>query len=546
MSQDLRGSVKTMALASAPPHGVLGAVIKRSFDFVVALIGLVALSPLFGLIAVLIKRDSPGPVFYWGPRIGWHGVVFHMLKFSTMYEIERSYRGPRVTCKDDDRITRVGKWLRGSKLNELPQLWNVLIGEMSIVGPRPEDPTISKTWPVDVAQELLSVRPGITSPASILYRDEESMLRAGQVMRKYLHELSPDKMRLDQLYVQYQSFWLDLDVIFWTAALLLLRLKTYSPPEKLLFAGPITRLFLRYINWFVWDLAVALAATVLAGTMEALLTPLRVSVPALLGMAFGYCVLFSIVGLMFKTNLIKWPKATAWQWANLWGTWFAVTALVLGIHRQLGASDLRSYEMILLAGLISMAGFTFGRSRERLVGSLRSRLQVRRRNGGAPRTRVLIVGSGRTAEHIAWLMDHPTYSAKFEVAGFIDDDLLSQGMKIYGSRVIGQIKDIPQLLAEHEIKLIVLADTRMAECICQQFAELTAGGTARMVMVPDIFGALAGLDCTSMRKEAGKLNDFRWLIQRPERQRRAWRAEVIASKAKSVARKSRAAGTLDK
>ena len=84
------------------------------------------------------------------------------------------------------------------RLNEFPQLWNVLIGEMSLVGPRPEDPEISKTWPAKAARELLSVRPGVTSPASILYRDEENMLPAGDVMRKYLHELSPDKMRLDQ------------------------------------------------------------------------------------------------------------------------------------------------------------------------------------------------------------------------------------------------------------------------------------------------------------------------------------------------------------
>src|SRR5512135_2304417 len=192
---------------------VLSGMFKRAFDFVAALIGLILLSPVFALIAMLIKRDSPGPVFYWGPRIGRHGVIFNMLKFRTMYEDPRSYQGPRVTCKQDGRITPLGRWLRDTKLNELPQLWNVLVGDMSLVGPRPEDPSIGKTWPINIARDILQVRPGITSPASVLYRDEENMLPAAEVMRRYLHELSPDKMRLDQLYVRYRSFWLDLDII---------------------------------------------------------------------------------------------------------------------------------------------------------------------------------------------------------------------------------------------------------------------------------------------------------------------------------------------
>ncbi len=96
------------------------------------------------------------------------GKGFGILKFRTMYERAESYAGPRVTGKQDRRITPLGQWLRNTKLNELPQLWNVLIGEMSLVGPRPEDPEIVKTWPADARKEILSVRPGITSPASIL------------------------------------------------------------------------------------------------------------------------------------------------------------------------------------------------------------------------------------------------------------------------------------------------------------------------------------------------------------------------------------------
>ena len=231
---------------------------KRAFDFVAALIGLILLSPAFALIAILIKRDSPGPVFYWGARIGRHGSIFRMLKFRTMYEDPKSYQGARVTCKDDDRVTPLGRWLRGTKLNELPQLWNVLIGEMSLVGPRPEDPSIGKTWPINIAREILQVRPGITSPASVVYRDEEKILGAQEVMRKYLHDLTPDKLRLDQLYVHYRSFWLDIDVILWTFLLLLPKIRTYSLPEQHLFVGPVSKLIQRYVGWFLWDFVVVL------------------------------------------------------------------------------------------------------------------------------------------------------------------------------------------------------------------------------------------------------------------------------------------------
>src|SRR5574341_1928576 len=146
------------------------------FDLCAAFLGLLILFPVFGLLAFLIKRESPGPVFYRGPRMGRDGKVFGMLKFRTMYERPASYEGPPVTAQDDGRITPLGKWLRDTKLNELPQLWNVLIGEMSLVGPRPEDPEVAATWPEAARREILSMRPGITSPASGLYRDEEKML----------------------------------------------------------------------------------------------------------------------------------------------------------------------------------------------------------------------------------------------------------------------------------------------------------------------------------------------------------------------------------
>jgi lipopolysaccharide/colanic/teichoic acid biosynthesis glycosyltransferase len=159
-----------------------------------------------------------------------------------------------VTCKDDSRITPFGCWLRETKLNELPQLWNVLIGEMSLVGPRPEDPEIAKGWPEDSRREILSVKPGITSPASILYHDEEALLSAADVIGDYCKNILPDKMRLDRLYVRNHSFSSDLDTIFWTAVILIPRMAKARIPEGYLFAGPISRLVHRYISgsWQIW------------------------------------------------------------------------------------------------------------------------------------------------------------------------------------------------------------------------------------------------------------------------------------------------------
>ncbi len=119
-------------------------LIKRTVDAVISAIVLLLLAPVFGLVVLAIRRDTPGPAFYRGPRMGRYGKTFHMLKFRTMYERLESYQGPRVTAQDDPRVTRLGHWLRETKLNELPQFWNVLKGEMSLVGPRPETPILRR------------------------------------------------------------------------------------------------------------------------------------------------------------------------------------------------------------------------------------------------------------------------------------------------------------------------------------------------------------------------------------------------------------------
>src|SRR5437773_11394427 len=168
---------------------------KRSFDLIFSLLGLIVLAPVFAAVAVAIKIESAGPVFYRGVRAGRYGKAFRIFKFRTMV-MNAEALGSASTPEDDQRITQVGRFLRKLKLDELPQLLNVLRGEMSLVGPRPQVP-----WAVNLYSDgeraLLAVRPGMTDYASILFRDEGALLKgADDTDRTYLERIAPEEMRL--------------------------------------------------------------------------------------------------------------------------------------------------------------------------------------------------------------------------------------------------------------------------------------------------------------------------------------------------------------
>jgi lipopolysaccharide/colanic/teichoic acid biosynthesis glycosyltransferase len=190
---------------------------KRALDLLLATVGLVVLALPFALIAAWVRIDSPGPALYRQVRVGRHGNPFRLLKFRTMVA-DADRRGPSVTTGGDERITRAGRFLRAWKLDELPQLVNVLRGEMSIVGPRPEVPEYVARYSDQDRAEVLSVRPGMTDAASIEFRREESLL-AGRpdAVAYYLETIMPEKLRLYREYVRGRSFWLDLKLIARTA-----------------------------------------------------------------------------------------------------------------------------------------------------------------------------------------------------------------------------------------------------------------------------------------------------------------------------------------
>lgn len=185
---------------------------KRIFDLSVSIISLLILFPLFLIIALLIKHDSMGPVFYRGERAGRHGKVFRIFKFRTMVSNAEKLGGCS-TGDDDPRITKVGKVLRKYKIDELPQFFNVFLGQMSLVGPRPE---VKKFVEIYSSREkaILSVRPGITDWASIWNSDEGSLLAGAEDPDKtYLELIRPEKIRLQLKYVENRSFWTDLTIL---------------------------------------------------------------------------------------------------------------------------------------------------------------------------------------------------------------------------------------------------------------------------------------------------------------------------------------------
>ncbi len=183
---------------------------KKAFDILFSIVGLICLSPLFVVVAIVIKITMPGPVFFKQMRIGYLGKPFTIYKFRSMVINKSSVS---VTLKSDRRITPFGSFLRNSKIDEFPQLWNILIGDMSFVGPRPDVPGYADQLEGE-EKIILSVKPGLTGLDSVKYPDEEEILHDQKDPEKFYDEvLYPDKVRININYIEHKSFMLDLRII---------------------------------------------------------------------------------------------------------------------------------------------------------------------------------------------------------------------------------------------------------------------------------------------------------------------------------------------
>jgi lipopolysaccharide/colanic/teichoic acid biosynthesis glycosyltransferase len=205
--------------------------LKRMFDIIVSSLGFIVVSPILIAISTAIKSDSKGPAFYRGERVGRFGKPFKIYKFRTMV-VDAEKIGGLSTPDDDPRITKVGKFIRKYKLDELPQLLNVLKGEMSLVGPRPEVKHYVDMF-IEEEKAILNVHPGITDWASLWNPDEGAILAGSSDPEKtYMEKIRPEKIRLQLKYVKERSFWVDLKIIFLTLKAVIMRRALHSPMSK--------------------------------------------------------------------------------------------------------------------------------------------------------------------------------------------------------------------------------------------------------------------------------------------------------------------------
>ena len=187
--------------------------LKRLFDLFISLVGIIVLLPVFLIIALLVKIKTSGPLFFVQQRVGRYGKLFRLVKFRTMLA---GQKGNNITVKGESRITPLGAFLRKYKLDELPELWNVLKGDMSFVGPRPDVPGYADRLKGE-ERKILELRPGITGPASMKYSNEEELLALQPDPVKYNNEVIwPDKVRINLEYLRNRNFRFDLKMIIYT------------------------------------------------------------------------------------------------------------------------------------------------------------------------------------------------------------------------------------------------------------------------------------------------------------------------------------------
>jgi lipopolysaccharide/colanic/teichoic acid biosynthesis glycosyltransferase len=192
---------------------------KRLFDIVSSGLAILLFLPIGLVLALILRFTGEGEVFYRQNRVGRHGKTFQVLKFATMLKNSPALGTGTITMKNDPRVLPIGKFLRKTKLNEVPQLWNIFVGDMSVVGPRPLTKETRDYIPAAILTEIADVQPGLTGIGSIIFRDEESVIHnSGEDYHTYYRrEIAPFKGEVELWYKRNKSFWLDLKIIFVTA-----------------------------------------------------------------------------------------------------------------------------------------------------------------------------------------------------------------------------------------------------------------------------------------------------------------------------------------
>lgn len=423
---------------------------KRLFDIAVSLISLIILSPLFLIIAVAIKLDSRGPVFYRGERLGKDAVPFRIFKFRTMV-VDASLRGGRLTHRDDPRVTRVGRFLRRTKLDEVPQFIDVLRGEMSMVGPRPEDPRYLPHYSMR-QRKVLSVRPGITSIASIRYRREEEILSPADWEKVYVESILPAKLDIELKYLSSRSFGQDLLILLATP----FSIFRDTPGVSLVGQGVHrSELWLEdRVSWVLIDITLIIVSYVLAIAVRSINATLNY--PEIYFSALAGVIVYLIANYAFGIYHRFWRYASGQELAVVLMSVTCATLVLTFIDSLLS-------ERVLPLGAIWLGGFfTFimlgaARYRRRLGRGVRQMVENLFGFFSGSGARVLIVGAGEEGQLIAWRIQNQMAGRPYHVVGLVDDDRKKHGMRIHNIQVYGDRTAIPELVVRLYIDLILIA-----------------------------------------------------------------------------------------
>ena len=451
----------------------LDAALRRILDISVAVIGLLLVSPVLLLLAVAVRLTSKGPVFYRARRVGRGGRLFHLLKFRTMVA-EADKIGPGLTLDRDRRITPTGRRLRSHRLDELPQLWNVLVGDMSLVGSRPEDPRYVEHY-TEEQREILQARPGVTGPAQIAFRNEPERLRAATDPEKaYLLEIMPAKLAIDLEYLRRRTVWSDLGVIFST-------LRIYVG-NRILAVMDVASLALSYVLAFAirfdnvlffelfglyWPVFFPLLAIKLV-VFEALGLYRRLwryaSVRELLSVVWAVG-LSSLLCAVFILVLWLWPEST----------------FVTGFPRSVIIIDA-------MLTLLMVGGVRFvARWRQEIQRPTAARAEAEAA-GDRP---ALIVGAGDAGAMAAREMLRNPQLA-YHLVGFLDDDPDKLGLRIHGVPVVGPLGELSRCVQELNVRQVLIAMPTAPGAVVRRVVELAQDARVEIRTLPGYYELIGG------------------------------------------------------
>jgi FlaA1/EpsC-like NDP-sugar epimerase/lipopolysaccharide/colanic/teichoic acid biosynthesis glycosyltransferase len=483
---------------------------KRVVDTLGAFFGLVVCTPLFVVLALLIKMDSRGPVLFRQMRVGRGFRPFCLYKFRTMAS-DASKNGGELTIGEDPRVTRIGRFLRQLKLDELPQLFNVLIGDMSLVGPRPEVAYYVEKFKEDY-HDVLTVRPGLTDLASLKYIDEQGML--GKVEKpedEYTNTILPEKIRLAKLYIEHASLAFDLAVIAQTLLQLLglrsviLKVTDRDNHDEVAFleGSVIFQLITKYRRPIIitLDLALIVLAYYLAFWLR-----FDGHIPEDASQLFlktlpGLLVIRGIAFMIFRLNEGLWRYISIWDLKKITGGVLAGTIVFYGLVEW--GFGLTAYpRSIFIIDNILLIGFLCG---------IRLAVRIFRERKVLRKTkRVLIIGAGDAGENIVREMQSHSTSS-YTPVGFVDDDVSKVSKRIHGVKVLGTRQDLSRILHTHKPEEVLVALPGTNSAVLRDITALLAPFNVRIKTLPNLGDILEGKVTISQIRDLA-IED---LLQRP-------------------------------